>query len=413
MDHNANSSSPGGPHADFDKPRVLVFLSFYLPAYKAGGPIRSISNLVAALGGEFRFRVATRDRDLGDTDPFPGIVPDCWTLVGDTEVHYLPPGLKGLPGIWTMLRAVDRNTVLYLNSFFDRNFSMFPALLCWLRLCRPRCLVLAPRGEFSFGALNLKNNRKAVFIAAARVLGIYNKVLWHASTNLEIEDIDRRFDTCSPGASSRVFAALDMVAPAASQVRKTAGKQAGQLKIVFVGRCSPMKNLAEALRLLHGLPGDVSFDVYGPVEDLGYQAECQQIIDALPPNIRVNWRGQVEHNQVEGIFAAHHLFLLPTLGENFGHVISEALSAGCPVLISDQTPWRNLEAERVGWDIPLDQPERFHAVLRECVEGDQQWFSVLSENATKYAFRKASDPEILKANRRLFQEASRWPDNQP
>jgi hypothetical protein len=98
------------------------------------------------------------------------------------------------------------------------------------------------------------------------------------------------------------------------------------------------------------------------------------------------------------------------VGENYGHVIGKALVAGCPVLISDQTPWRNLEAEGVGWDIPLGETERFRSVLQQCVDGDSDWFAALSKRAMNYGVKRTSDPEIIDANRRLFQRAFAWPD---
>jgi glycosyltransferase involved in cell wall biosynthesis len=412
MDHSANSS-PCGPNAAFDKPRVLILLGCFFPAYKAGGPIRSIRNLVDALGAEFHFRIVTSDRDIGDTQPFPGIAPNCWIRVGGVEVLYLPPGLNGLVCIARTLFAVDQHAVLYLNSFFDRRFSMFPALLCQLGFCRPRSVLLAPRGEFSPGALELKSSRKSLFIRIARRLGTYQNILWHASTPLEEQDIERQFGPLGSGRSRKAFSALDMVTAAHPTTERARRKDSGRLEIVFLGRCSPKKNLLVALGLLSGLAGDISFNIYGPVEDEGYWVKCQRLISTLPPNIRVTYKGQVEHERVAGIFAEHHLFLFPTLGENFGHVISEALIAGCPVLISDQTPWRNLEAEGVGWDIPLNQPESFRAALRQCVAGGDEWFASISQSATSYALRHATDPATLAANRKLFQEAASWPGSDP
>jgi glycosyltransferase involved in cell wall biosynthesis len=394
-------------------PQILILLGCYFPAYKAGGPIRSVQNIVDALGAEFQFRIVTSDRDIGDTQRFPSIAPNSWIPVGGAEVLYVPPGFKGLASIARILFAMDQNTVLYLNSFFNRRFSMFPVLFCQLGFCRPRSVLLAPRGEFSPGALKLKGETKSLFIRIARRLGIYHNIFWHASTCLEEEDIDRQFGPLGSGRSRRVFSALDMVAPPIPTNERARRKESGHLKIVFLGRCSPKKNLLEALRLLSDLAGDISFNIYGPVEDAGYWAECQRLIAALPPNIRVAYKGEVEHERVAGIFAGHHLFLFPTLGENFGHVISEALTAGCPVLISDQTPWRNLQAEGVGWDIPLSEPGSFQAALRQCVEGGDEWFASISQSATNYALRLASDPTTLAANRELFQRASRWPDNQP
>lgn len=54
---------------------------------------------------------------------------------------------------------------------------------------------------------------------------------------------------------------------------------------------------------------------------------------------------------------------MPTQGENYGHVFIEALSSGTPILLSDQTPWRNLKDKGIGWDIPLARKDRFiHAL---------------------------------------------------
>lgn len=44
---------------------------------------------------------------------------------------------------------------------------------------------------------------------------------------------------------------------------------------------------------------------------------------------------------------------MPTFNENYGHAIVESFVAGLPVVISDRTPWRNLEKINAGWDIPL------------------------------------------------------------
>ena len=50
------------------RPVVLVAIDWYLPAYRAGGPIRSIANLVAALGDEIDFRIVCGNRDLGESE---------------------------------------------------------------------------------------------------------------------------------------------------------------------------------------------------------------------------------------------------------------------------------------------------------------------------------------------------------
>lgn len=400
---------------------ILAMVGSYIPGYKAGGPIRSIANLVNALGEEFRFKIVTLDRDLGDTSPYPGVEAGRWLRVGNADVMYLSPGWRGLFKTVALLRSVDRKTVLYLNSFCSRRFSLLAIFMRWFGLLRPGRVVLAPRGEFSSGALKLKWIRKFLYITISRSLGLYQNVIWHASTEREVADIVRCFsklpdirvaNALSSAGQYRTTNATSMLAVAediargmipAGKVRPR--KEAGRLRAVFVSRISPMKNLLGALQMLHRVYGEITFEIYGPQEDTKYWNECQGVIASLPANVRVRYQGKIEHEQVRDVFAEHDLFLFPTLGENFGHVICEALSAGCPVLISDQTPWRNLEDEGAGWDIPLSQTERFCAVLQQCVDADAECYSAMSDSARAYAERHLQDPAIIEANRGLLQYA--------
>ena len=158
--------------------------------------------------------------------------------------------------------------------------------------------------------------------------------------------------------------------------------------------------------MLKDLAGEISFDIYGPIEDTSYWEECQTMISALPPNVCVAYHGPLEHEKIRQVFAGHDLFLFPTLGENYGHVICESLAAGCPVLISDQTPWLGLEQRGAGWAIALDDRGRFRSILQQCVDADGERQDALSASAMQYAETVTSAPGIIAANRRLFQLAS-------
>ena len=52
-----------------------------------------------------------------------------------------------------------------------------------------------------------------------------------------------------------------------------------------------------------------------------------------------SYRGELAPEAVRSTFARYDMFVFPTQGENFGHVIAESLSASCPVICSDETPW--------------------------------------------------------------------------
>lgn len=378
---------------------IVTLTGAYLPGYKGGGPIRSIANVVCEIGEELDFKIVTLDRDLGEASPYQGVQEGEWVRVGLAEVMYQRPAWRGVLEMWMVLRSVERGTVLYLNSFFARRFSMLAVWMCWLGLCRPRAIVLAPRGEFSPGALVINRFRKRLYLGVVRVLGLYESVLWHASSDREERDILDEFRDSNVVVAGNL---PDKFSPHKFQERV---KVPGFLRLCCVSRVARMKNLRSSFQLIAGLEGNVVFSIYGPMEDRAYWAECEEAITALPKNVRVEYRGEIGHEEVGRVFGESELFLLPTLGENYGHVICESLAAGCPVLISDRTPWRGLEELGVGWDLPLENPERWKEVLQRCVDMGEEEHRAMRERARAYAKEKMEDPAAVEANRRLFRIA--------
>src|SRR5690606_30696259 len=98
----------------------------------------------------------------------------------------------------------------------------------------------------------------------------------------------------------------------------------------------------------------------------------------------------------------YHVLFMPTKGENFGHIILESLTTGCPVLISDRTPWKNLQEKGIGYDIPLDDISGFHKAIEELALLDQEQYDRLSRNAFEFAKAYSQDENHLKANKELF-----------
>lgn len=376
--------------------RILAFADRYLPGYRAGGPIRSLGNLVERLGDEFEFRVVTRDRDSGDSSPYSGIT-DTWQPLGKAMVLYLNPEML----TWGRLRHVLRHTeydLLYLNSFFSPTFTVKTLLMRRLEAIPRKPIILAPRGEFSDRALNLKSPRKKAFLKVAKALRLYDDVLWQASSSFEEQDIRRWFGSKLPIVIAPNLGANELIETAGPTVTK----HPGILRLISISRVSRMKNLDGALRLLVNLRGTVSFDIYGPIEDSVYWDKCQTIIGSLPKNVRVSYRGQLEHDQVHEALRSCHILFMPTLGENFGHVILEAFQAGCPVLVSDQTPWRDLKQKQVGWDLPLERLDLFQNVLHAAVEMDNDQFQAWSKSALEFGKAHYANAESLQQHRKLF-----------
>src|SRR5207248_5639580 len=97
---------------------ILIAIESYLPGWKYGGPVRSLSALVEALGDEFRFKIVTRDRDFKEKQAYPDVVPNRWQRVGKADVLYLTPRDLSLRSFQKVIAEVATQ-VIYLNSFFS------------------------------------------------------------------------------------------------------------------------------------------------------------------------------------------------------------------------------------------------------------------------------------------------------
>lgn len=389
-------------HANRDqaKPKVLCFVDYYLPGYKAGGPTRTIINMVGALGDEIDFHIVTRDRDFGSNERYGGVKIDAWNTVGKAQVFYASPGMFSFGGIRRLIASTPHD-VLYLNSFLSPKTTGLPLLVRRLGLSQGKPTVLAPRGEFSPNALALKARKKDLYLKATRLIGLYRGLVWQASSEREVEDIRR----IQGSVAQRILVAPNLLPPA----RETAGDDAvrapGPLRLVFLSRVSPMKNLDFLLRALALSRLELSLSIYGTRDEPAYWAECEALIAALPKNITVEYRGPVTPEQVPDTFARHDLLVLPTRGENFGHVIFESLAAGTPVLLSDQTPWRDDPAGAIE-TLPITDPTPWTAAIERWSRLGEAELAARRTVALRFARNYIATSPALEQNRALFRAAA-------
>ena len=92
-------------------------------------------------------------------------------------------------------------------------------------------------------------------------------------------------------------------------------------------------------------------------------------------------------------------------GRTIGHVTMESLLVGTPVLIADTTPWRNLEQAGVGWDLPLNNEQRFADKIHDIAKFSNEDYGIWRNKVRAYARERAADPQTIAANRKLFKEA--------
>jgi len=380
--------------------RILIIAPVFVPGYNGGGPIRSIYNIVQRLGDEFSFSILTSDRDLGDQVPYPGIIADQWIGAHGARIRYCSPRGLTFKSMARILSTTPHDT-LYLNSFFSPTFSISPLIVRRMGTIPSRHTIMAPRGEFSPGALDIKSRKKNAYLSLGRASGLFNNLHWHASTHQEASDIRKTIgqDANNISIASNLGAILPE-SPPGHQLR-----EAGMaLRLVFLSRISPKKNLEFALRVLENIHFPVDFSIVGPEEDSSYSQMCRSIANSLPTNINVRWVGPAVPEQIPQIMANHDMLILPTLGENFGHVVAEALGAGTPVLLSDTTPWRGLIDLGIGYDLPLSDISRFRDALTSMWKQSPEEAAAMRARSFNYARKRQQGNEDVHNNRRLFLE---------
>lgn len=371
------------------KGKILIFTDWYEPGFKAGGPIRSCVNFAAHMTEDYDIYVFTGDKDSGDDEPYPNIETDRWIKKGETRIFYASSIFLKWRAILQLIREIQPD-FMYLNNMYSRYFTIYPLLMKRRKLFSAK-VILAPRGMLQQGAIQFKSKKKKLFLKLLDLLNIPAQIHGQATDEQEKADILRYLT----GIQS-----VTIISNFPSEIPQTfvpVQKSKGELHLVLISRISPKKNLLFLLSLLENIPDKFRVDltIRGGIEDTAYWTSCTSAIQKLPHHISIRYEGPVNHNEVTAIIRQHHLFVLPTLGENFGHAILEALSAGRPVLISDQTPLKDLEKQHAGWDIPLNDQAAFIKVLQEVADMDNETFQQWSLGAWNYA-KGFSDSSGLK-----------------
>lgn len=376
------------------KPHIFILIDWFLPGYKAGGPIQSTSNLIRAFEKDYTFSVVTKNVDHTSTEPYTEVESDTWTEYEGIPVYYFSDQEISYASLRKLIQEQNPDFV-YLNSMYSLPFTIWPLWMKFRGQISAK-VVLAPRGMLQAGAMKVRFLKKKVFLTLMRLTGVQRKIIWQATDDQEKQDIARFFGK-----------ELDIrIAPNIPRKSKrdweTVPKKEGEVRFVFTSRISRKKNIEFFLERLKNVKGKVLFDIYGPAEDEEYLQICKKTASELPDSISVQFKGPIPAPELPELIRSYHFSVLTTRAENFGHAIFEGLVEGKPVLISDQTPWRNLESQKAGWDIPLNNLEKHEEIIQFCINMGQETYDEWSRAAWQYARDFHQAPDLLEKTRFVF-----------
>ena len=316
--------------------KVLVFNGYYIPAKKYGGPTTSLAAIVENCSDDYEFYIVAANHDLNDDKVFDNIH-DGWNQVGKAqvlyidlnEINYKPKKIREL------LKEVKPDLVWLVGILVPAD-KWFVAPEC-RKLGIP--YLISPRGEVCENTFHLKYRKKKIVADAAKLLGVYKNAWYHATSEEERDGLVKYYGA----PRDRIFLVPNIASNLHAKERKIE-KKPGELRVVFISRIQEKKNLLTAIKAVNQLAGEVVFDIYGPMEEPEYWNKCEEEIKKASHNVKISYCGALPPELVGLTFAKYHCFLFPTISENYGHVIVEALSNCCPVVLSKgTTPWDDID----------------------------------------------------------------------
>lgn len=360
--------------------KILIVIGGFLPGRKYGGPPISVDNFCKLMNEDDCY-VVTVNHDMDDDQPYTNINKG-WNARANYNVLYLKDEEYEYKHFEKIVDEI-RPDIIYLQGLFQS------CIMPCLQIAKKKNIkvLLAPRGELCVGAFK-KKYKKVPYILALKLLGLLKNVSFQSTSDEETERIHKLLDI----PFERIFS-LSNIPTIPKEQYKFSEKKRGQARFIFLSRIHPKKNLLAAIKFFKEINGDVIFDIYGSLEDEDYWKKCQQEIKLLPSNVKVKYCGLVSHEDVHEIFSRYDAFIFPTFSENYGHVIVEALVSGCPVIISDQTPWNDVEPNGAGWVCGLENEDGFISAIKNVIDvhGNEH-----KRNAQRYAKKKLQLDELRK-----------------
>ena len=371
--------------------KILIIMGGFFPGKKFGGPPVSVDNFCTLVKDQASCYVVTHNHDMGDKTAYPNIQ-DGWNKRGSVNVLYLSDKEYCLPTFNRVIKEIQPNYI-YLQSLFQN--CIIPCLI--LAKKHNIKVVLAPRGELCSGAFK-KKYKKLPYIAVLRLFGLVNNISYQSTSEEETAAIRKYL-----GAEPNRIHLLTNIPSIPSDLPPKEAKKSGVGRFVFISRILWKKNLFKAIEFFRTIKGDVVFDIYGPKEDERYWVDCEKAIQELPSNIKIEYKGILSHDEIHATFNKYDAFLFPTFSENYGHVIAESLVSGCIPILSDQTPWNDINEAGAGWAISLNNEAGFLSAIQTVVNMTDQDMARMHISISAYLNMKMKIEDLKRDYLQMFE----------
>lgn len=326
--------------------KILQVCPAFYPAISIGGPIFTTMSLQLALVKKKHkvdvlatpLGLFPHDKELIVYDmPMPMPMPMLMPGAIIYQPFYGYPHFTFSPqSLWWLLKNIHKYDMAILHGVW--NFPLLSAALA----CRIKRVpyFLFPHGTLYKETVELRSaNLKRIFLKlyVRRMLQGAKRIVF--TTQDERDKVSKflQINMTSFVMPNIVRSEEFKQLPARGAFRQHHGISADAMMLLHYGRISKKKGLEFAVQALSKLvlefPKAVLVVVGGDEE--GYRAVVERCASDLGVMDRVIFTGMVEHSIGKQALVDADVFVLPSLSENFGMAVVEAMLCGLPVVISD------------------------------------------------------------------------------
>jgi len=327
--------------------RVLHVTPYFAPAYRYGGPPRSILGLCRALvaaGVDVDVFTTTANGDA-PLAPAPGGVD-----VEGVRARYFPLAWPQrywrAAGLRAALRDAAANAdLIHVHGLW--NMTSWAGSAIARAAGKP--YVVSPRGMLQPEALQRHREMKSLAYWAIERANLRGAAMLHATSVLESREL-------TPYGPPVVLipngvATRQPSAPAVDHLRKRADLQPGDEVITFLGRLHPIKRLdllAEAFAIVHNMRPRARLVIAGPDEG-GYRQRVEALF--APVSAATRWLGAVNDEEIAALLHVSDVLVQCSDSESFGMSVAEALAASVPVVVTKRSGWAEIDAVGCGYSV--------------------------------------------------------------
>jgi len=239
------------------------------------------------------------------------------------------------------------NKKIYINGVFSIVFCVLPLLIGFFV---KKKIIISPRGQIAPETLIKKKYLKLFYFNFLYLIQKYSasKIFWLVTSIRE-----KNFLLYFINSQNLDITIVDNLNDLSVKKLKSIKKNKKELNLFYFSNLTKKKNLLETIDIIKACRNKkIKLDIYGKIIDHSY---FKKVLSEIDNCLNINYKSYISENkEMEKIFLNYHLLIHNSLGENYGHILVEAMAHGIPFISNDTHPWVDIDIDLEGFISPLN-----------------------------------------------------------